>query len=460
MIKTKVGFVIYGVHKDGITDNMGTPHMNYKLFEKCKDAIRKHNIELVEEEVIVATKAEAIAAMSKLKKDDEIDAVILFSGTWVWSGYLVGAVQDFARTGKPIVIWTHPGSQGWRNVGGLVMHAALMELGINHRFVHGAYDDEEQIEKIVSYVRAASVKNKLNLSTVGTFGGRGMGQSCGVADPSQWMKTFGIDIDSRDTYQLIECAKSITQEEIKALEPRLIKLFGGLPVDNEVSDHSIRLYLAIKKMMKEYGFDYYTIQSFPGIGDDYSGTCFAQSMILEDGIGTSTLCDFNTLMTTIILTELSEERVYYGDLQNIDRENKEIKIIGDGACPPSLAGKVDPAVYATHDVPTEGKKDSIAVQLTCKPGKGVLAHLGRRDGKFEMIVARCEVFEPKPEELQKRKEECGTPFWPHGFVTVEGDMDDFIEGWNNEYACLGYGEHLYNEIVAFCEQTGIRVIKI
>lgn len=68
MIKTKVGFVIYGVHKDGITDNMGTPHMNYKLFEKCKDAIRKHNIELVEEEVIVATKAETIAAMSKLKR--------------------------------------------------------------------------------------------------------------------------------------------------------------------------------------------------------------------------------------------------------------------------------------------------------------------------------------------------------------------------------------------------------
>ena len=43
------------------------------------------------------------------------------------------------------------------------------------------------------------MKNKLNMSTLGTFGGRGMGQTCGAADPSQWMHQFGIDIDSRDT---------------------------------------------------------------------------------------------------------------------------------------------------------------------------------------------------------------------------------------------------------------------
>ena len=46
---------------------------------------------------------------------------------------------------------------------------------------------------------AAALKRRLNMSTVGVFGGRGMGQTCGVADPSQWMRQFGIDIDSRDT---------------------------------------------------------------------------------------------------------------------------------------------------------------------------------------------------------------------------------------------------------------------
>ena len=35
-------------------------------------------------------------------------------------------------TGKSVLIWTHPGSQGWRPVGGLVMHGVLLEVGIPH----------------------------------------------------------------------------------------------------------------------------------------------------------------------------------------------------------------------------------------------------------------------------------------------------------------------------------------
>ena len=85
------------------------------------------------------------------------------------------------------------------------------------------------------------------------------------------------------------------------------------------------------------------VQSFPGLADDYSATCFAQSMMLEDGVGTSTLGDFNTALTVLLLTQLSPEPVYYGDLQHIDKNTNEIKIIGDGACPPSLAGKLGPA---------------------------------------------------------------------------------------------------------------------
>ena len=51
------------------------------------------------------------------------------------------------------------------------------------------------------------MKNRLNMSTIGAFGGRGMGQTCGVADPSQWMRVFGVDIDSRDTTDLLETAE-------------------------------------------------------------------------------------------------------------------------------------------------------------------------------------------------------------------------------------------------------------
>jgi len=458
MIEPTVGFIVYGVHKDGLKDPMGQPFIDDALIERSKKALVDRGIHLVEHPIVVASKQEARAALKKMKDDDSVDCVILFSGTWVWAAHLIAAVRDFAMTGKGVLIWTHPGSQGWRPVGGLVMHGALLEVGIPHKFVYGAADDEKELTRITSFCRASAMKKWLNMSTIGTFGGRGMGQTCGVADPSQWMKTFGIDIDSRDTTELIRTAQSITPEELAALQPRIKQLFGTLPEPSTVNERSMRLYLAIKKLVAKNQWDFYTIQSFPGLGDDYSATCFAQSMMLEDGYGTSTLGDFNTALSVLLLTKLSKEPVYYGDLQHINKQNGEIKIIGDGACPPSLAGKLGPAGFAEHGIPTEGEAGGLSVKLVCKVGEGVLARLGRVDGRFTMVITRCSIFEPPADQLPARQRECGIPFWPHGFVTAHCNLDLLLEHWTNEYACLGYGKHLYDDLVDFCKMTGIEPV--
>jgi len=458
MITPTVGFIVFGVHKDGLNDPMGTPFVDDAIIEKSKKALRDEGVELVEHDIVVASKEEAKVALKRMKQNDRVDCVILFSGSWVWAAHLIGAIRDFAMTGKGVLIWTHPGSQGWRPVGGLVMHGALMEVGIRHKFVYGAADDAGEMARIVSFCRAAHLKSWLNLSTIGTFGGRGMGVTSGVADPSQWMKMFGVDIDSRDTTELIRTAKHVTQDRIAALQPRIEQLFGDMPEADIVNERSIRLYLAVKEIVEKEKWDFYTIQSFPGLGDDYSATCFAQSMMLEDGCGTSTLGDFNTGLTVLLLTKLSREPVYYGDLQHIDKKSNEIKIIGDGACPPSLAGKLGPAGFAEHGIPTEGKAGGLSVKLVCKVGEGVVARLGRVDGEFIMVMTRGTIFEPPADQLEERLRECGIPFWPHGFVTAHCDIDALVDSWPNEYACLGYGEHLYPALVDFCEMTGIRAI--
>src|ERR1700683_4584949 len=437
---------------------MGTPFIDDAVIRRSKKALSAAGLQIVDHDVVVASKKEAETALKKMKSNDAVDAVILFSGTWVWAAHLVGAIRDFAATGKAVMLWTHDGSQGWRPVGGLVMHGGLLEIGVAHKFVYGSASDRETIESIVSYARAAHLKNILNMSTVGTFGGRGMGQTCGAADPSQWMRMFGIDIDSRDTTELKQTAEGISSTEVDELQPRLKQLFGKIPEQNVVTERSLRLYLALRKLVAKEKFDFYTIQSFPGLAADYSATCFAQSMMLEDGVGTSTLGDFNTALTVLLLTKLSKDRVYYGDLQHMDTKTKEIKIIGDGACPPSLASKLGPAGFSAHGIPTEGEAGGLSVKLICKVGEGVLARLGRVKGEFQMVITRASVFEPAPDQIERRLNECGIPFWPHGFVTTHGDVDVLLQHWTNEYACLGYGDELYPALIDFCEITGIKAI--
>ena len=458
MIQPTVGFIVYGVHKDGLKDPMGVPFIDDAVVKRSKESLVQAGLKVVEHQIVVATKDEARAALRRMKTDEHVDMIVLFSGTWVWASHLVGAIRDYAAGGKAVLLWTHPGSQGWRPVGGLVMHGGLLEIGVPHKFVYGEAGDSETVRKIVSYARAAHLQNSLNMSTMGTFGGRGMGQTCGVADPSQWMRMFGVDIDSRDTSELIHAAEKISPKEISDLQPRLEKLFGTAPEKNIVNERSIRLYLALKKIVEKERFDFYTIQSFPGLANDYAATCFAQSMMLEDGYGASTLGDFNTALTVWLLTKLSKERVYYGDLQHIDKKKKEVKIIGDGACPPSLASKLGPAGFSEHGIPTEGEAGGMSVKLICKVGEGVLARVGRVNGEFQMVITRASIFEPSKEQIQQRLNECGIPFWPHGFVTAHCDVERMLESWTNEYACLGYGSDLYPALVDFCELTGIKPV--
>lgn len=459
MIHPKVGFVVFGTHKDGVQDALGQPWIDDLVINRAKEVLSESGADLVVEDLIISTKQEARECFSKFKKMDDLDLVILFSGTWIWAAHLVAALRDFSFTRKGILIWTHPGSQGWRTVGGLELHGALNEVDIQHRSIYGASDDPNTINQIMSYCRANHARNILNMSTVGTFGGRGLGQTTGVADPSQWMKEFGVDIDSRDTTHLIETAKQITQDELIKAKADIQPLFSIPIMEQEVNDRDIRLYLAIKKVIEEEDFDFYSIQGVPGIGEDYIGVNFAQSLMLEQRVGTSTLCDFNTLMTVILMNDFSEEPVYYGDIQDVTKSNNEIKII-TGSCPPSLAGKVGPAKFAKRGLPSEGKAGGLTIDLVCKSGDGALARLGRKNGKFEMLLAHCTVFEPSEEEIEARRKESGQPHWQHAFVTAHCDIDQLLEAWHSQYIVLGYGLHLYDDMLAFCELTGIRAIAL
>src|ERR1700722_7250522 len=89
MIHATVGFIVYGVHKDGLQDPMGTPFVDDALISEAKAALKNAGLQLVEHNTVIASKQEAADALRKMKQDDRVDAVILFSGTWVWAAHLV-----------------------------------------------------------------------------------------------------------------------------------------------------------------------------------------------------------------------------------------------------------------------------------------------------------------------------------------------------------------------------------
>ena len=101
MLKTKVGFIVYGVHKDGLKILWGK---NLSRSGDCslKTSVEGKGLELDEHDVIIATKKEAIQALSKYKK-----MTYRRNSTFSHMGmvsHLPAAIRDFATSGKAIVI--------------------------------------------------------------------------------------------------------------------------------------------------------------------------------------------------------------------------------------------------------------------------------------------------------------------------------------------------------------------
>ena len=65
------------------------------------------------------------------------------------------------------------------------------------------------------------------------------------------MKVFGVDIDTRDTTELIETAKRFSPAEIEQARQEIQSFFSDPIPDNEMAERSIRLYQAIKKVVKQ-----------------------------------------------------------------------------------------------------------------------------------------------------------------------------------------------------------------
>ena len=160
MIQPTIGFIVYGVHKDGLKDPMGVPFIDEAIVRRSKKALAAAGMKVIEHGVVLATKKEAESALKKMKSDDQVDMIVLFSGTWVWAAHLVGAIRDFVASGKQFCCGPIPVRRGWRPVGGLVMHGGLLEIRVPHKFVYGEADDPGTILKIISYARAAHLKTR------------------------------------------------------------------------------------------------------------------------------------------------------------------------------------------------------------------------------------------------------------------------------------------------------------
>lgn len=438
MHKPKVGFlsITCPTHKEAIneTGQNWVDVENLKRIEKC---LEKNNLELIKTSDILASFFE----LEKIEKNllgENVDLIFVYLSTWNWPDQISQFLRNMR---KPVMLYALDDSKAW-SIGGLAAtHGGLDELGLKHRLAYGDIEKKDVIESVVSFSKASMVINVLSRSRYGSIGGQGMGILTGIVDANQWLRDFGILTGFTDQYTLVIEAEKFSEKEVKDYYKKLKDEYKSIPEFDKVFENSIRIYLALEKVIEQERYNFTGVKCTFDLSDNYCSACLAQSRLSNRGFISSCLNDSNGALSTYVLSLLKEEDepVFTADVNLVIKDENMIKLIDDGAASPKLT--LDPKRdVELHKQPTlEAKASGICTKLVAKPGEVTLMRLARIKGKYIMHITEGQALEVGDKDKDSFYKECGYPNWPHALVKIKGDINKFVNNLRSEYIHMTYG---------------------
>ncbi|MEM4514431.1 MAG: L-fucose/L-arabinose isomerase family protein [Ignisphaera sp.] len=431
-------------------------------------------------EVIVAPKV-----ISSIKDSKEIGDYFVRSGVkililqyYIWNyPYLVWPLINILGRDKPILNVSNNEGEYPGNVGLLATDGALRQIGmVTHRII-GDIEDPKVQEEIVDWVMAAEAYVSLRGQVYGMYGGHSMGMETGYFHMIPIQKKFGITVYQIDQLLLEKYMEKVPSEEVEKGFRWLSELLGdrikydGKMLTPEKLKTQIKLYLAMKKLNEEYGFDFCGIKGQREFTEHIVITDVAE-MIMNDPYDwngpkepfvCSTEADSLGALTMQILKYISGGLpVLFADVRLYVPE-KDIWIFANSGNHASwyAARSFNPAenlkkVTLWPAIEMYFPAGGASVEFDAAPGEMTFSRLGVYNNKFYMVIVRGESLD-LPEEEKKKLKEQTNPTWPHMYVKLYTTFEEFVNVFPANHIHGIPGNHV-NKLVKFCEIAGVEPI--
>lgn len=368
-------------------------------FEKSIEAIRSVTEDCVFPEEMLLS----IDKLDAFLDTVEPDLVILQNITFANAAY----ASDVARRiSCPVLLWTlrEPVIDGGRLrlnslTGAYSAANAFMTLRDGQfEYLFGAPDEARVIRKLGATVRAAKLKHDMKDLTISQVGHTPQGFGFGRAMDTEMQKTFGATVESIEARELINQAKSFTDEECAQYLADLDHATVGL--DQTPSKNKLdfaRVSKAYQDYVKEHHIGALSSRCWPDFFTDFGTPVCAVLGILND-LGVAASCEADTYgaLSMYMGMQLSGKPVFFGDPVSLDESENTVTFWHCGTAACSLA---DPKTGATIGV-HPNRKIGPAMDFGCAPADHVTVfRVGRKaDGTFRFFVATGSALE-KPKQF-------------------------------------------------------------
>lgn len=348
-------------------------------------------------------------------------------------------------------------------VGILGAGGALDQIGCAHLRVFDAGTPESR-RPLIAFLRAAGAAATLRGQTLGLFGGRSLGIFTATADPAQWQRLFGVDIQHYDQADIVALAEALP---VEAVEQETGWLAGAVErVEHDATFTRDRLlkqvasYQATRRLVQERGLAFVGVKCQPELSDGYVCQCMAHMLLngTRDASGAKApvvhACesDADGALTMQILHLLSGgQPVALLDLRWLNLEKGLWTLANCGAMPANFyATPGDPdglgSVRLTPHV--FGRGGGGAAPAVVAPQQVTLARLCRRNGDYWMAIVPGRTVQGSYEDLART-----TAAFPQALVESAAGSD-FVQQFGSNHIHMVSGDYV-EELQAFCRITGV-----
>lgn len=413
----------------------------------------------------IRDKYDLFRALTKFKSEG-VEGCLIFVSVYISAALAAMAVR---LSDVPCAIMGNSASDSFARGGYLAAIGAVEQMGLPCKRIPGDIADERAKNTLMDFFQACHVKKSLEGMTYGMFGGRSLGINTATADPAQWLKQFGVDIEQIDQIQIVNEAEKIPQDDVERYMEWARQKYGLLQYtegkfQKEHLEKMVRSYLAVKKLAKKYNLDLMGIKCQPELSNGYALQCMTIQLLNDpydaDGQKDTMVCsceaDCDGALTMEILKLLSNGKpTALQDICYYDHEKAVLANCGSSASWFAAHSEVaEENLKEVHLIPHSfGEAGGAATQFTFAPGVYTYARLYRSGGIYKLAAGKLTAQKMEREELHNYS-------WSRPTAIVTGvDEAAFSKIYScNHIHCVA-GDYMA-PLAEFCRLMGIELQRI
>ncbi len=386
----------------------------------------------------------------------DFDSLIICLAGWIPSHAVVAITEAFRC--KPIILWGLAGEiEDGRVVtpapqaGTTALRKVFQDLGYKFKYVYNIIGKPSPLDKIKSFLLAASATKSMRNTRVGMMGFRDMRLYNTLYEGLSLKTKIGTEVEFFEMLEMLQVSETIEDKDIEAVLAKIKKDWDfEKEADDDFLRKGIKYYLAIKKISEDNKFDAISLKDVDGMKKIMSFPPAMIFMLLSDEMNLCTIPENDTMgsVTQLVVKYLTGQCAAY--LEYYEFFEKSVLMGVPDFVPAEVVEgriKVKPAAFGNIS-------GGVLNVSPMKTGKLTLARLSNTADKYSMHIS---TGEGKAKPWEESGWDYPAPQLPSLEIFLDTPVEVFTQKITGQHYIIAYGDHV-ETLKDFCQINDIEVV--